>query len=88
MSESVSQRWADVFAMAKSDDNDEFNRVMHKYAESHNGVLLVSFEVFGTALGIIDVLLTAVAEHLGMEEDELESFILLEKFKYELFGDD
>lgn len=85
---SESQRWADILAMANSGDTEDFTRMLHKYAESHSGDLLVGFDVFNTSLSIINVLMTAVAEYLGMEEEELEGFVLMEKFKHELFGDD
>ena len=90
---SDSQVWSDVVAMAlalRSDEdaNNIYGKILQKYAWMDvDGRLVVDIGLVTVMMTLLSALVDSAAEHLGMEPDDLGNFLLMEKFKRDLFDD-
>lgn len=90
---SDSQIWSDVIAMAlslRSDEGlEEYESILKDYCwEDHKGEPIdfsVDVRLVTAMITILASLIDATAEYLEMTPEELGQFLLMEKFKRDLF---
>lgn len=85
-----SQEWADVLAMAMSLKDDphsgRYIEIMRDYMDSNSmGEPVIPLRLVSVMMTLLAQLLDATADYLEMDVDELGNFLLMEKFKRDLF---